>query len=316
MFSLKVGSEKSTLIFSAFVSGFFALLGIVWGIWTGSLAILFDGAYSFVSLALSLLSVQALKWAESPANKVFNFGRILAEPLVIAIKGLVILLVCIISFVSAVNAILSGGREVAADLAIGFALFSVMCCLLTWAYLKRANHTHQSALLDAEANQWRMDSVLSAAVLIGFMLALGLSKTHYAHLAVYADPILVVMASVYFVSVPLRMTWQAVKELLLVTPSADIRKQVYRELSELNIKASQCKMAKVGSYLLLDVAVEIDAIEQMHGVQLRIEEKLAQLPLEVKIQVLFSPKPHSVGREKYLSHQKKNSLLPAKLIYD
>lgn len=290
MFSLKVGSERSTLIFSAGVSGFFAVAGIGWGVWTGSLAILFDGAYSFVSLALSLLSVQALRWAESPANNHFNFGRILAEPLAIAIKGLVILLVCLISLFSALNALMTGGREVMADMALGFALFSVISCVLTWRYLQHSNRIHQSALVEAETRQWCMDSLLSGAVFMGFLIAWGVSGTGYAHWALYADPLLVVLASVYFMAVPVRMTLQGVREIMMISPEPEMRKRVYRALSELGIHASQCKMAKVGSYLILEVTVAVERVEEMDGLQHQVDLLFRNFPLEVKAQILFYPK--------------------------
>lgn len=290
MFSLKVGSEKSTLIFSALVSGFFALSGIFWGVWTGSLAILFDGAYSFVSLALSLLSVQALKWSESPANTHFNFGCILAEPMVIAIKGIVISLVCVVSLMSALNALVTGGREVMAGMAMMFAFFSLVSCIVTWCYLKRANTVHHSALLDAETKQWCMDSFLSGVVLLGFVIAWGLAKTKYAYLSVYADPILVVLASVYFMLVPLRMALQAAREIMMISPKPEMRQTVYRALEEINIQPSQCKMAKIGSYLLLEISIGVERVEQMEGMQQTIEVQLQAIPLEVRLHVMFYSK--------------------------
>ena len=287
MFRFKVDTEASTLVFSAAVAGFFALVGIFWGIATGSLAILFDGAYSFVSLLLSLLSVQALKLAESPANNQFNFGRILIEPLTIAVKGLVILLVCVVSFASALVALLNGGREVMAGMASLFALISLLGCVLTWLLLKRRQAEFQSALIGAEARQWQMDSVLSAAVLLGFVLAWALQRAGHPQWAAYADPLLVIAASVYFMLIPVRMTFQALRELLLTSPNPALRKQVYRALSGLGIAHNQCKMAKVGSYLILEVKVQIERTEQMDEIRPLILQHLSDLPLEVRLQVDF-----------------------------
>ncbi|RAU17571.1 cation transporter [Nitrincola tibetensis] len=295
MFCFKAVSERSTLVFSAIVSGVFALLGIVWGIVSGSLAILFDGAYSFVSLVLSLLSVTALRWAESPADKTYNFGRILAEPLAIAIKGSVITLVCVVSLVSAIKTIHNGGREVEASLAIVFSLFSLLCCLITWQFLKRSNAQHSSALILAEEKQWLMDSLLSATVLIGFLLSWGLSYTEYSSFAVYVDPVLVLLASLYFIAVPLRMMVQGFNEILLMTPSPSLRHSVHQAMHGLGIKPFQCKMAKVGSYLLLEVRIEIDKVEQMQGMQESVEKVLSHLPLEIKAQLFFQPKVEKLG---------------------
>ncbi|KGK41037.1 hypothetical protein LH51_17745 [Nitrincola sp. A-D6] len=290
MLFFKVGRERSTLIFSAGVSGFFAFTGILCGLWTGSLAILFDGAYSSVSLVLSLLSVMALRWSGLPASNHFNFGRILAEPLVIAIKGFIILLVCLISLLSALNALMTGGREIVADMATGFAFFSVMGCVFTWRYLQYCNLIHQSALVDAEAKQWCMDSLLSAAVLLGLLIAWGMTWTAYAHWAVYVDPLLVVLVSVYIMAVPVRMMLQGMGEIMMMSPKPELRKRVYRSLSEIGIQPSQSKMAKVGSYLLLEVSIGVEHVQQMEGLQQRIDQQFGDFPLEVKTQILFYPK--------------------------
>ncbi len=287
MLSLNSRSESSILKFSAAGAGFFALVGIGWGLWAHSMAIVFDGSYSLVSLGLSLLSLLALKVSTSPADSRFNFGRLPAEPLAIAVKGMVILLVCLVSFAAAVMALLDGGRQIAADKAIFFALLSVLVCFAIWWRLRRANVSLQSVLVEAEQNQWWMDAVLSLAVLIGFIVTWSLQFTPFAAWALYADPVMVILVSGYFIQVPLRMVFSAINELLMISPPAELRKQVYRELENLGISHRQCKMAKSGSYLLLEVRIGISRVEQMQGLQQQLERQLAHLPLEPVIWLDF-----------------------------
>ena len=297
MLSLNIRSESSILKFSAAGAGFFALVGIGWGLWAHSMAIVFDGSYSLVSLGLSLLSLLALRVASAPADSRFNFGRLQAEPLSIAVKGMVILLVCVVSFAAAVMAVLDGGRQVAADKAIFFALLSVLVCFAIWWRLRQANLSLQSVLVEAEQNQWWMDAVLSLAVLLGFILTWGLQFTPYAGWALYADPVMVILVSGYFIQVPLRMLWHSINELLMISPPPELRKQVYRELESLGISHRQCKMAKSGSYLLLEVRIGVERVEQMQGVQNQLEHKLMQLPLEPVVWLDFYCKP-SVRQQK------------------
>ena len=58
-----------------------------------------------------------------------------------------------------------------------------------------------------------MDTVISAAVFVGFMIAKVLLLTSYAHYAQLADPIMVVMASIYFIIVPVKMIISSSKQL-------------------------------------------------------------------------------------------------------
>ncbi|KLV11544.1 cation transporter [Photobacterium ganghwense] len=205
-----VSLERKLLKFSTISALFFALMGIGLGLWMGSLVIVFDGAYSLVSLALTLVSLAAASYIRSPkARKNPRLGMI--EPGVIAFKGLVIALMCALSFSSAVSAMISGGREVDAGLALLFGVVNVVGCIASYMVMVRYGKKAQSALVTAESKQWLMDTVISAAVMAGFIVASLLTYVGMEEYAVYADPAMVVVASLYFVIVPLKMMAGALK---------------------------------------------------------------------------------------------------------
>ncbi|MGF1736234.1 cation transporter [Photobacterium satsumensis] len=207
-----VALERKLLQFSTFSALLFALLGIGFGLWMGSLVIIFDGAYSLVSLALTVLSLMAAAYIRSPSRKDSEKTQKI-EPLVIAFKGLVITLMCCISFSSAILAILDGGRDIDAGLALVFGAINVAGCLATYLVMKKYGQESGSNLVVAESKQWMMDTVISGAVMVGFILALLMKHIGLEDYSVYADPVMVVVASVYFVIVPLKMMLGAIKEL-------------------------------------------------------------------------------------------------------
>ncbi|MGF1685478.1 cation transporter [Photobacterium japonica] len=207
-----VSLERKLLQLSTVSALLFALMGIGLGLWMGSLVIVFDGAYSLVSLALTVLSLAAASYIRSPkARQQTNVKMI--EPAVIAIKGLVITLMCGISLASAVEAISAGGREVNTGLALAFGVVNIVGCLATYWIIKSQGARTGSALIAAESKQWMMDTVISAAVMMGFVVATVLAYVGLGEYAVYADPAMVVIASLYFVVVPMRMVVGAVKTL-------------------------------------------------------------------------------------------------------
>lgn len=205
--------ERRLLQFSTFSSFMFAMLGIGLGLWMGSLVIVFDGAYSFISLALTLVSLVAAAYIRKPAVAARPERVAKIEPAVIALKGTVITVMCCLSFSSAVVAILNGGREVDTGLALLFGVVNVLGCLATMWVMATQGRKIQSGLVTAEINQWLMDTVISGAVMIGFILASLMRFTPWAEYAVYADPVMVVIASIYFVMVPLRMVYGAIRDL-------------------------------------------------------------------------------------------------------
>ncbi|MDV5168357.1 cation transporter [Photobacterium rosenbergii] len=207
-----VALERKLLQFSTFSALLFAVLGIGFGLWMGSLVIIFDGAYSLVSLALTVLSLMAAAYIRSPSRKDSEALQ-KVEPMVIAFKGLVITFMCCISFSSAIVAILDGGRDIDTGLALLFGVINVVGCLATYVVMRKYGQKSGSNLVVAESKQWMMDMVISGAVMVGFILATVMQYIGLAAYSVYADPVMVVVASVYFVIVPLKMMIGALKEL-------------------------------------------------------------------------------------------------------
>lgn len=246
--------ENMALSLSALAAGLFAVAGIVWGLRVDSLVILFDGAYSLVSLGLSLLSLYAARLVRRPANTQFPFGRGAAEPLVIAIKGLVIAAVCLVSLGSALSSLAEGGRDVQAGRALVFGVISVLGCLVVWRYLARVHGHRGSGLVEAEYRQWFMDMILSAAVVVGFAVAWMLDHHGYGALARYADPLMMVLISAYFIQVPVRMIQSGVRELMLAAPPEEVLEGVHEVLEQAGIQAQRVRVAKVGPNLMLAVS--------------------------------------------------------------
>lgn len=278
-----IARENMALSLSAVAAALFAVAGITWGLWIDSLVILFDGAYSLVSLLLSLLSLYAARVVRRPASAEYPFGRGAVEPLVIAVKGLVITLVCILSLASAIAALLEGGRAVSADKALIFAAVSVVGCVAVWLYLKWAERGEPSGLIVAEQSQWFMDSVLSAAVLIGFGVAWWLEQGIWSSWAVYADPIMMIGISAYFILVPVKMTVGAVRELMLAAPPAEFVDEIHEALSSVGIVPEQVKMAKVGPNLMMEISLPANWPGRVERLKSNLLRHLAGLPVRPAI---------------------------------
>lgn len=282
MFKL-MARESTALCVSAIFAGVFAIAGITWGLWIDSLVILFDGAYSLVSLLLSLLSLYAARIVQRPASKEYPFGRGAVEPLVIAIKGLVITLVCVLTLASAITAVFDGGRAVSADKALVFAAVSVFGCSAVWVYLQWAERRGSSGLLVAEQRQWFMDSVLSATVMLGFGISWWLERGAWSAWAVYADPVMMIVICAYFILVPVKMTVAAVRELLLAAPPAEFAEAVHEALSSVGLAPEQVKMAKVGPNLMLEISLPANWAGRPNSLKWSLSRKLADLPVRPAI---------------------------------
>ena len=108
------------------------LLGVSVAIVTQSEAILLDGVYSLMNLVMALLASRVSGLVERQGSERFQFGYAKFEPLLNAIRGLLIFAILAFAFVSAVSALFSGGRPVSAGIALVYCLGagSVSSCLL------------------------------------------------------------------------------------------------------------------------------------------------------------------------------------------
>ena len=254
-------NENSILTFSALLASGFAVGGMVLGLLVGSIVIVFDGVYSLVSLLLTLLSLAASYYISKPSKSIFPFGKAVLEPIVIAIKAAVILVVVALSLFSAVTALMTGGREVDASIATIFGVVNVIGCSYAWWFMAKKSRRFSSGLIEAEKKQWQMDTLLSVAVTAGFIAAWLVSLTPYAHYAVYADPMMMVLMGFYFLKVPFDMLVGALRELLMMTPSKELCQSVGKDVLEIEkVTEHQLKLAgvtKVGQELRVNVDVHV-----------------------------------------------------------
>lgn len=265
-------AERRALKFSAVSASLFALAGLVIGLASGSITILFDSGYSLLSLVLASLSLFALQQARKPADDHYPFGRLTVEPLAVLLKGVVIALVCLVSLVSALWSLAQGGRLVTLDLALMFGVVNVMGCLLTWWWLARYARLARSSLLVAELRQWQMDTWLSAAVMLGFALTWVLTKSPWASYARFADPVMVLIIAGYFLPMPIRMVRGALRELMFGEPLGSVRQQVVQEVADFDVADGDVRLAQVGSFLMVDIQLDKQQIHDAEEIVESVEK--------------------------------------------
>ncbi|OAJ92751.1 cation diffusion facilitator family transporter [Vibrio bivalvicida] len=284
-------NEKRILTFSAILASGFAGAGLVLGLLVGSLVIVFDGVYSLVSLLLTLLSLAVSRFIERPSTRQFPFGKAVLEPVVIAVKGSVILAIVSFSLYSAVSAMFTGGREVDASIATLFGIVNVLGCGYAWWHIANKSKRFSSGLIEAESKQWQMDTLLSVAVTLGFIAAWLVSVSPFAKYAVYADPTMMILMSFYFIKVPFDMLMGALRELLMMKPDEVICRAVDKEVLALDKLITQqlkvTAVTKVGRELRvnLDVyskgkQVEVAELDRTRQV---LKDKLSNLSLDLNL---------------------------------
>ena len=242
-------------------SSAFAVVSTVWGVASGSSMIVFDGLYSFASVGLSLLGVAALHTVRRGPDAAYPWGREAWEPLVVMVKTLALAALCVYATVGGIEDLLAGGRAVATGWALAYGVIATAAGVAVTLVLRRG--AGDSGLVAAEAAEWLGDTLLSVGVLVGFVAATVLVALGRPDLAAYVDPGMVVLVSVVFLRVPARLVAGAWRELLSMSPPAEVlaelRSCVEAVERRWGIDESFLRAAKVGSRVDVEVDFVVDA---------------------------------------------------------
>jgi len=157
----------------------------------------------------------------------FPMGYAFFEPLVNGIKGTLVLGISVMAMAGAVQALWTGGRTIAPGAAVAYGLFAATACWSMAIITRRDAQRTGSPLVTADAENWIVNTAISSAVLLAFACILIVKNTAYAFVVPYVDPALVLTVVLISISVPVRMAWQALMELLNRAPSPEIIKEAY-----------------------------------------------------------------------------------------
>lgn len=290
--------EKKILKVSALGALFFAVLGIAWGWAIDSNMIIFDGLYSFISVGLALLSLYTCNFIAKKDFEKFPFGKHVLEPIIISIKSIVIAVMCLISLKNAVFEILAGGNPVDTSRALVYAIISTVGCSVVYIFMKKKGKRLSSDLIIAESNGWLMDTIVSAGVLVGFIISFIISKTNYAYLTIYIDPVMVVITSTVFLRVPIKTFLNSFKEVIGVCAPKEITGEVETSVEgikkEYNLKESITKVLKVGRNVRIDVMFVVDGdstlrtLEEMDEIRSKLYDEIEDIEYYKDINVMFT----------------------------
>jgi len=224
--------ERRLLHLSAGGNLLSAALGLAFAVLTSSRAILLDGLFDVTYFIAALFTLKVARLVHREDDDHFPYGYVFFEPLVNGLKGVLVLGVCLMAFADAFSALLTGGRQIVAGLAMIYGAAATVLCAAISVMLRRKNRVLKSPLIRVDAENWMVNATISACVIIAFGGILVLQRTRWAHLAPYMDPLVVVAVILFSISLPIRMAWQALMELLNRTPSPEIRSQVQRAVAQ------------------------------------------------------------------------------------
>ena len=290
--------ENKILKISMVGALFFALFGIAWGWTVQSEMIIFDGLYSFISLALTMLSLYINNFMAKKELDKYPFGKYILEPLVISLKSLIIGGMCLYSLIGAIQDIVNGGNSVEYGSALIYSIVSVVGCGGVYIFMKEKGEKISSEMVKVEASQWLMDTLLSIGVLVGFVIAMILRNTRFSWLNVYIDPMMVIMVSVVFIKMPIQSFINSFKEILCVKANDEINDDIYFIVKEIEkeykFEDSISRVSKIGGELRIEIDFiyneesKLKDLDQMDCVREKVYDAIKHINYNKWLNVSFT----------------------------
>ena len=207
-------NENRALFLGAFACLAIAILAGFFSVLSSSQAIILDGLFNLCYFFAGLVTLIVVRKVRLEPSEEYPVGYASLEPFLNGAKGLLILGVSLAAMVDALIAIMEGGRPIAAGDAF---FYGVAASVIGWSMvvvLSRAKASTQSPLVGADAANWLVNSMISSAVAVAFLLSFLLEGSIIDPFLQYLDPGLVVILVLVSLGIPVRMIRTAYFQLI------------------------------------------------------------------------------------------------------
>ncbi|MCK8516352.1 cation transporter [Methylonatrum kenyense] len=291
-------TERRALLLSAAAALLVGSVGVTVALVSNSRAILLDGMFNLTYFLVALVSVRVAHLAQQPGDEAFPRGYSYFEPLINAGKGLLILGVSAVALADSLAALVTGGREILAGLAIAYAAFATIACSVTCLLLYLIWRREPTPLIRADLENWLVNSVISASVLLAFALIPLAQRTEFSGITPYIDPVLVAAVVILCLGVPLKMAWRGIMELLDRAPpehvTRPLRQAVDDVLAPLPVRQRYIRIVRPGrtvfvtAHVVLPEDFPVESLGRLDQIRHQLDTALRGIQPRLITDVLFT----------------------------
>ena len=224
--------ERRSIIISIVASTSFGVLGIVISIASNSGAVFLDGVFSLTFGIVGLLTLYVSQLVARPSDDSYPFGYATFEPMLNLFKGLLIGFALVYALWTAVRTILTGGQEIVAEGGILYAAIAVVGGAVVVFFLKRYAKQSESPIVDVDAKNWTVDTLISSAVGVAFVVTLLIENSDWSDFAPYADPVIMLAIIAIASPQPFQTIRDNLRQLVGRAPPKDVQDRVSELVEE------------------------------------------------------------------------------------
>ena len=283
--------ERWALRFSAIAGLTLAVVAAFVGPMSHSSAVLFDGLYGLLGVALSTFASWVSGVIEAGPTHRHPFGRDALAPLIIVVEAAIMLTTSLFAVAASAFAIISHHGDVPTAGALIYAGVATVISAIAWVWLRRVP---SSDVVAAELWQWRAGAVLSIVMFAGLSAA-GMAPS--SAWAPNVDAVLVGVVSLCLIYPAARLMRKTMRELTESRPEAELDELVTATVSDVarrhGMSSYELRTAKTGKlYVEIEFVVpESYTVAQGDALRRELESRLRMVSSEVWLTVELTAQP-------------------------
>ncbi len=293
----KTEKNSKILHYSLIFTIMYTIMALIWGFFSSSQVILFDGINNLFGIFLSYVSILSIKFIRKQDSDNYPFGKETFEPFIAIAQYCILLFISITNIVNAIQIILEGGRNTALESGVLYGAVTTIFSFTIFMFLKYLAKNNCSAIEEVEVMQWRFGFLFSLAVFFGFSIGWILTKTPLAPYVQYVDPVMSILITTVFVKASVVSIINCMKDLLIAKPSQELTSLITEKVNHINKDYNICDMVlrlgKVSEQLVIEIDYVINEDSQMDSICMqdelreKLDRSLKEVPYEKWLNVNF-----------------------------
>ena len=274
----------------------YAIIAITIALASDSQAMLLDGMYSMIDIAISFLSIYVVKKVHQPPNEKYHFGYAKFESFMTAVDGFLLLALCCFTLVTASQDLVHPDPVDHVGVIVGFSFASIFISLGMGIFMRRAGRKWHSEVLLADSQLWIIEGCVSAGICVAFSIGMGMQyKPGWEQYTSYVDPLTCILIALAFLTKPIKIIRDSFYDMVDACPSDEIRERITNKCGEccerFRLNAVQWfRLRKAGRRLFLTVcftAPDTPTVKEVALLKRDIARVLKDIDSELDVCVVF-----------------------------
>ncbi|RME33935.1 MAG: cation transporter [Deltaproteobacteria bacterium] len=250
-----------------------ALLKLVTGLVTGSLAVMASALDSMLDILMSGINYYAIRHASQPADEKHPFGHGKFETLATLLQAVVIAGTGALVAYESLRRLFNGAEIKHIEGGMIVLLVSAVVSVALSRHLRRVARATESSALRADSLHYAMDVYTNSALLLGLILVNALG-------AVWIDPLLSLLVGLYIISEAIKLLTHGMRDVLDEELPTDDREEIERLIEKYQGELARyhdLRTRRAGSQKMMDFHLTVCrhmTVEQAHAIADRLEEKI------------------------------------------